>query len=338
MVSFFEKFKSPYPAEQRRTTVAALSVAVMATATFGAYQWWTDNSITATVNVDGVEHVVTYRGNTVEGALAAAGVDLSAGDRVEPALGQKVPDGAKVTIVHSRDVTVEKDGKIHTASVAAMTVGQALSMMKIDAAEADISPSKESKIERDGGKITVRSARAGTVTVDGREVPISVVADTVRDALTAAEIPVGDEDEVSPGLDEEYVSGTDITVKRVTTEQQESTSYVRFKTVKRKDASLAQGKRKVIRQGVKGKKKILEEIKYIDGEETSREVVSTEWVRKVRNRVVAVGTKVIPKATPKPSESTKPSPSTKPTDPAKKKPTTPASTKPSSSKPSTSGT
>lgn len=280
--------------------------------------------MTATVTVNGVEHKVTYRGNTVEGALAAAGVDLSAGDLVEPALGQRVPNGAKVRIVHARDVTIDKDGQVQVASVPAMTVSEALSMLKIDTVDANVSPGLDTKLDREGGKITVRSPKAGTVMVNGRETPISVVAKTVGDALAAAGIPVGASDKVSPKPSSPYSAGTQIVIKRTTTETVETTSYVNYRTKTRKDKSLARGVRKTIQRGIRGKKVTVHKITYRDGEEVSKEVVSSSWVRKPQSRIIAVGTKTKPKAAPepKPSPSTKPkpSPTTKPKPADKPKP------------------
>lgn len=76
------------------------------------------------------------------------------------------------------------------------------------------------------------------------------------------------------------------------------TEVIPYDTVTREDASLAKGNSRVEVEGVNGERIDVYEVKYKNGVELSRKIVSSEVTRAAVNKIVVVGTYVAPTPAP----------------------------------------
>ena len=97
-------------------------------------------------------------------------------------------------------------------------------------------------------------------------------------------------------LDQELTVSAAVPLVSVkTVERVEYQDAIAYDTEWRDDASMYQGESRVITAGVNGVANVTANVSYVDGEETSRSVLSYTTVQEPVKRVVAVGTKEKPK-------------------------------------------
>lgn len=130
------------------------------------------------------------------------------------------------------------------------------------------------------------------VTADGVNVTYKSAKGTVADLLANGDIAVNAADIVTPALDTEVTEDTAIVIERVEIATVTETETVSYKTEKIKTDDLYEGETEVVTEGVNGKIEHTYSVTYTDGKETSRELVSSETVTEVVNKVVKVGTRV----------------------------------------------
>lgn len=132
-----------------------------------------------------------------------------------------------------------------------------------------------------------------TIKADGKVTEVYTVARSVGDLLAAAGIHCGENDKVSPGLDEVVKPGQKIKLVRVSsviiTKQvaiSPGVEYIRDKNMER-------GQEKVIRQGKSGLNERQIKIVYEDGREVKRFRLAEKRIKPVLNTVIARGIKTI---------------------------------------------
>ena len=113
-------------------------------------------------------------------------------------------------------------------------------------------------------------------------------------ALKAASIELGEEDLVDTDLTGSVSEGQEITVSRVTYEEETKTEAVDYTTKEVKSDSLYTGETKVQTEGVEGERTIVYRNKLIDGKVVETEEISNEVTREPVEKVVLVGTKTRP--------------------------------------------
>lgn len=152
----------------------------------------------------------------------------------------------------------------------------------------------EIDVQTDGGVVTCSVTRAFPVTIhaDGSAVLLQMTGGTVADALARAELTVDEDDILSADLGEAVSAGMKITLDRVKNDLVYETVSIDYKTRKEETDTLYQGETKVQESGEKGEKRNTYKVTYVNGEETERELVSSEVVKEPTDRVILVGTKV----------------------------------------------
>jgi uncharacterized protein YabE (DUF348 family) len=80
---------------------------------------------------------------------------------------------------------------------------------------------------------------------------------------------------VKPGLKKPVKNGMTIVVKRVVVKEKTVEEVLKYKTIKKKDPSMNEGKTKVVREGKNGKDKVTYRITYVDGKETKRKKIKS---------------------------------------------------------------
>ena len=114
---------------------------------------------------------------------------------------------------------------------------------------------------------------------------------TVQDVLNNAGVEVGEDDKVSPKLDQNINDDTAITVTIVEKTEVTEEETVEFETTTKNDSSLEKGKTKTDTEGVNGTANVSYEIVTENGEEVEKTEISREVTKEPTNEVILRGTK-----------------------------------------------
>ena len=173
---------------------------------------------TVTISVDGTQRQITTLAGSVDGALAAAGISVSAHDTLAPAGNAGIADGSQIALNRGRLFTVTVDGKQQTIWTTARTVDQAMAEIGRNPADYQLSANRSRSIPLNG--LTVKAATLHTVKVGRVGAKMSSVtspATTVGALLTQQGIKVGPNDRVSVPLTTVLSDGVQITVRTLPT-------------------------------------------------------------------------------------------------------------------------
>ena len=244
------------------------------------------------VDVDSTTSVETKTGYTVEKVLANAEISLGEKDETVPALDEKITEETKeIVIKRYAKVTVVKDGKSYDVEVVGGTVEDALKKAGITLKKNEVTDVPAEQLLTDAMKINVVKQLTVNLTVDGKTKEVSTSAATVEDFLAEQKIKLGSDDEVSESKDTKIVNGMKITVKRVEFKEETVTETIEFSVKEKYSDSMAKGQSKVEQEGSDGQKEVTYKVKYVDGKEDSKEVISEKVLKDATDKVVVYGTK-----------------------------------------------
>ena len=273
-----------------RVTVAvplatAIAVAGVGTAYAGMAK-------TVTVTVDGNQQKVRTWADTVDGALKAAGVRVTAHDLVAPEPAARIEGGSLITVRHARKLELSVNGRQRTAWVLADSVGEALDQLGY--ADALVSASRSRRIPLSGLALRVSPRHHTSILADGHVYPLFTTAATVRDALREAKIRLVRTDRVTPAVTTPLYDYSVIRVTRVRLRTIDDTRAIPFQTVRRSDGSMYTGESKVVTAGVPGaiQRRILE--RYVNRKLAGRRLLWQRQTATPRTQVLLVGTKPRP--------------------------------------------
>lgn len=260
------------------------------------------------VAVDGRVESVSVLGGSVGSALDRLGVVLGPADLVTPDIDVSVRDGMQVQVERAEEFVVIVDGMPTQVLAVAGHLDEVLQAAGVgDVRQAVVSPPRSSE-PVDGMRITVTHPHRVTIDVDDQQVAVDVLPTNVRGALSAAGIEVDETDTVEPGLDTATEDGLAVTVTRRSTRSEVEEVTLEFETRWVETDERYEGEDVEVTAGVDGLREDTWEIRLVDGEETSREVVSSEVVREPVDRVVEIGTAVRPPPEPEPEPEPEPDP------------------------------
>ncbi|MDR3106626.1 MAG: ubiquitin-like domain-containing protein, partial [Bifidobacteriaceae bacterium] len=268
--------------------LTVLAVAASGIAGFSA----THKTVTITVN-DESRQVTTFAGS-VAGVLAQEHISYSERDLVAPGPGAPVPRSGEIVIRTARPVELTIDGESKTVWTTAKTVDEALADLGVRSDEAQLSVSRSAAIERLVGVVNVSTPKALAVAVDGVVLDTFSNAATVRELLSELGVVLGEDDQVSPGLDEVPADGQQIAVERAVAEGGTEITALPFETVEKEDPTLAKGAKKVQTPGVAGQKVVTYTAVVVGGKEVSREIILEAITAQPVTQVVLIGTKTAP--------------------------------------------
>lgn len=284
----FKRFLSTAPGK------LLLGILVLAVLTVTTVTVYAVGGVSYTVTVLDADKTVVVESDSADpnDILASAGVKLSANDTFKTAdLGS---EDAVVEVLREMKITLKDGGESKKVTVTARTVEDALKNVGITVSSNDVTtPSLESVIE-DGDTVSIDRAARVTVSADGMTYYCQSENNTVAELLELNGITLGADDEVSPKATKVVKTDTDIKVSRVTYETVTKTEKVKFKTVKKNDATLPVGKTKVKRNGVNGRANVTYKVKYVNGEKDSKKAVKKVVTKKPVSKIVLVGTKGAP--------------------------------------------
>jgi resuscitation-promoting factor RpfB len=282
-----------------RPSVKTLAInATVVTALVGGMAAYTTFNNTVLLSIDGKTETVQTFADTVDAVLEDKGIELGEHDLVVPDVSAPVEDGMEIAVRYARLVTVNVDGVDRQIWTTALSVEEALTDLGIRAAGAELSVSRSLGIGRRGLDFEVRTPKDIVVVADGEEQAVTTTALTVREALRELDLKLGDRDLIEPGPEDRVYSGLELVIKRVTVEEETVTIAIEHKTQRKSDDSMYKDQSKVQREGKDGKLERVIETIYIDGEKTQEKVLSETVVAEAVDKVVLVGTKERPVASP----------------------------------------
>lgn len=129
-----------------------------------------------------------------------------------------------------------------------------------------------------------------TVSADGNVMELMTAQTTVKDVLKNHKIDLGKHDIVTPERDTVVKNGMEITVQRVEYRKKTETVEIPYKSETKGVDTLPQGTSKVVTKGENGQDKVTYKIKYVDGDEVSREEVARETVKAPVTEVIEKST------------------------------------------------
>lgn len=236
-----------------------------------------------------VSEVQANTAMTVSEILAEAGVVLGEKDQTVPEAEEKLKDTTEITVKRYAKVTVKNGKEEKTVELVGGTVADAVREAGFVTDEKLRADADEKDFLTDGAVISLISSAEVKLTADGKTESLYTFAGTVKEFLEEQKITLGDDDEVSPKLKSKIKSGAEIVVKRVEYKEETKTETVSFSTKETKDSSLKAGTKKVTREGVNGEKEVTYKVKYVDGKEVSKEVISEKITKEPVDKLVTVG-------------------------------------------------
>ncbi|MCM3631301.1 ubiquitin-like domain-containing protein [Paenibacillus glycanilyticus] len=144
---------------------------------------------------------------------------------------------------------------------------------------------------KDGDRIEIKYAVPVTVKADGKTSTVYTTEKTVQAAIGKLNIPVRDQDKVSPSLATTISDAMTVTVTRVDTKVAETERTLPFSIVKKQDPTLEQGKEKLVQSGKNGLVIERVEKKYENGVLVSSKLVDKVVQKHTVSQVVAIGSK-----------------------------------------------
>lgn len=170
------------------------------------------------------------------------------------------------------------------------TVKEILAMNEIELEEDDIIyPSLNVKVHN---RMRLEIKRAIDVTVETNEQQQTLLMynGTVADALKEAGIEYDADDIIEPALDAELADGVNISFDSVELKTVTEEVVVEYETEYRETPTVLKGMYALPQKGKDGLAEVTYEVKYVNGEETSRKAIEEVMIKEPVNRVELHGT------------------------------------------------
>jgi uncharacterized protein YabE (DUF348 family) len=221
---------------------------------------------------------------------------LNENDTVEPGKDTKLSGGSiNVNVTKAVPVTINDNGQLKFGKSAYKNIDEILNQLNIkvypeDVVTSDliISDFTENGL---GRKITIKRSPAIVLEADGVVTQIRTNKSTVGEVLAERGIVLGPKDEVTPSVNMNIVTGTTITVVRVTEADITEDESIPFAVVTNQDSNMYQGQSRLEVEGLNGAKKKTSHVVYRNGVLASKTVLSETLLQAPRNKVVVSGTK-----------------------------------------------
>ncbi|GAA4111005.1 resuscitation-promoting factor [Enteractinococcus coprophilus] len=129
------------------------------------------------------------------------------------------------------------------------------------------------------------------ITVADEAKEVLTTGGTVQDVLDKAGVEVGEDDKVSPKLDQNINDDTAITVTIVEKTEVTEEEVVEFETTHKNDNTLEKGKTKTDTEGVNGTASVTYEVVTENGKEVDKTEINREVTKEPTDAVILRGTK-----------------------------------------------
>ncbi|MBQ9229277.1 MAG: G5 domain-containing protein [Eubacterium sp.] len=268
------------------TVVAVLAILAMFSSSAFAGDY---NGYQVTVMDNLSELTITTNETEPIRILNNAGITLATDDHLDlTAFEQGV--GGTIKINRYSTINVEIDKNVQTYGVYSATVGDALKEIGAAVGEQDeVNYAMDAPVV-DGMVITVKVAFPVVLNADGESLSFAVIRGTVADIISQAGLTLGADDYTEPALTAPLEAGMTINVFRVSYETEAIDEAIPYSTTTVEDDTLYEGTSRVDTAGVDGTKQVTYQVKYINGAEESREVLSETVTAEPVTEVKRIGT------------------------------------------------
>ncbi|HHX86329.1 MAG TPA: DUF348 domain-containing protein [Actinomycetales bacterium] len=255
-----------------------------------------DQRTAFTLEVDGAPiELVTFKSDVRE-ALAEAGYEVDERD-VVTGPGEELTDGATVTLLRARPVTLEVDGRSEQVWTTATTVADLVAERGDVPVRSYVTPRIDSEVPLDGTTVSVVTPRELLLSDNGAPAaPVAAPGSTVGEYLERAGISLGPLDTVEPAADAPAEPGTEVTVTRVATAEETAVETFDAPETRQDDPEAPEGERTVVEPGTPGEREVTYSVTRVNGVETERTRGEEKVLTEARPAVVRVGTKPEPAA------------------------------------------
>jgi len=233
---------------------------------------------------------------TVGKILEAAEITLGEEDEVSPSADTKISEPEEIMVLRKNTVNFSIGGQNKSVVVKGGTVADLLKQEGITLTDKQTTSVALDEYLTDGMELKVLDLITVKVKVDGETKTINASAGSIKDALAEAGITVGADDIVTPEVGTAIEEGMEVTIDRVTTETVTEKEVIEYEVEYQYDSSLSKGYEETTQEGVNGEKEVTYKIKYVNGEEESREALEEKVLTEPVNAIVVVGTYEAPAA------------------------------------------
>ncbi|WP_433758912.1 transglycosylase family protein [Nocardia sp. CA-135398] len=249
------------------------------------------NRKTVTVVVDGEQMTQTTMSRNVSGVLKAAGFDVNDRDLVRPALAASITDGATITYNRAREVAISLDGKAEKVWSTGLTAGDVVDQLHLPR-EVFVSPARNERLPLEGAELRIATPRSVSL-LDGIGNPVDVrlAAPTVGEFLTAAGIPLIEQDTVEPAATTPLTDGLRIVVTRQRVENKVETVPLDPPENVIEDPTMNMSRTVVETPGAPGVQDVTFAVTMVNGQEVSRRPIASTVKVTAQPKTVRKGAK-----------------------------------------------
>jgi len=200
---------------------------------------------------------------------------------------------SRINLRRTMTITVMDDGLPRQVETTSLTVGEALFDAGVTLYLADaVTPELDAPVFPDM-TIHIERAQPLSIIADGTTVQTRVRGLTVADALAEAGLALVGQDYSIPAEDTPLMPGMRIRIIRVTEDILTEESVQPYNTIFQADSTLEIDQRETLQTGQNGIVQTSIRVRYENGVEISREVISELVVQEPRDEVIAYGTNIV---------------------------------------------
>jgi len=187
------------------------------------------------------------------------------------------------------------DGQVQAMETREALLGDVLAKAQISLQPHDEISLGLSDTLEDGDRVVITRAKQVSLTADGKTKTVFTTADTIGPAIQKLGIELKGSDKIFPSLDTTVAANMEIKIIRINKQTVERTESLPFRIIKTADPSLPKGTVRVAQAGKPGVMIQHIEKVYQDGELASMRMLGKEVQTVTKDKIIAIGTKVIPK-------------------------------------------
>jgi uncharacterized protein YabE (DUF348 family)/3D (Asp-Asp-Asp) domain-containing protein len=148
---------------------------------------------------------------------------------------------------------------------------------------------------KDGDRVVINRAQKISLTADGATKTLYTTEDTIGKAIDKMGITLEGHDKIFPSLETTISANMEVKIVRINKQTVQRTTNLPFRVIKTADPSLTVGTVRVAQAGKPGVMiQHIEKI-YQDGELASMRMIGKEVQTVTKDKIIAVGTKALPK-------------------------------------------
>lgn len=194
-----------------------------------------------------------------------------------------------------KEIILVIDGQVQTLETRETLLSDVLAKEQISLQPHDKLSIGLSDEIQNGDRVVITRAQKLTLTADGATKTLYTTEDSLGDAIAKLGYSLKGDDKIFPSLDTTVSTGMEVKIVRITKQTVQRTVSLPFKVIKTADPSLYVGDVRVAQAGKPGA--IIQHIQkiYQDGELASMTMIGKEVQTVTKDKVIAVGTKAVPK-------------------------------------------